>query len=132
MTAEQWRAVSGYRDHEVSNRGRVRTTAAGTGGGGISLIWLLLLVLAAFLVYKAQMANSIATAVVVALCTIPAVWALREAVAEWRFRRLYDRPAPRPVRVQPRALTRGPLAIEAGRPVVIDVDFEDVTRRMRR
>jgi hypothetical protein len=72
------------------------------------LVWLLLLLAAVVAAWKAEMVNSMATAVVLAVCTGPVGWLVRQVVAEFAFRRLYDRRPPvRGVRwgVSPRAVS---------------------------
>jgi hypothetical protein len=45
------------------------------------------------LAWKADVVSSMATAVVLALCTVPVGWIVRQLVGEVALRRLYDRPA---------------------------------------
>lgn len=139
MSAEVWTQVPGHNGrHEVSSEGRVRTTADVTGGSGVmSFVWLLLLLAVAVALYKADVVNTVANLVAVALCSIPAAWVLRWVVGELRLEaecRLYAAQDARQVRrvaaiIQPAITTRVPLAIEAARPVTPLV-IEAETRRM--
>jgi hypothetical protein len=58
------------------------------------LAWLLLLLAAGVLVWKADVVNSMATAVVLAVCIVPVGWGIRQLVGELALRRLYDRRLP--------------------------------------
>lgn len=134
--AEEWTPVPGHGGlHEKSDRGRVRTTAAGSLAKG-SLLWLILLLTAAVVwAYRDQIiavAHTVDVILTVAVCVPPVLavvgWLLVQLVGEWRLRRMYDRPAvpakamplAEPVRVAIEApkvalaiAYRPPLAIEA-------------------
>lgn len=122
MAEEVWRAVPGFSMHEQSNRGRVRTTANGTSGVSVgSFLWLLLLAAVAVAIYKADVVNTLANAVAVGLCVIPAAWIVFQLCGELRLSaecRRYTVADARRTRPAPLALTaRTPLAIEAVRTV---------------
>lgn len=133
MSTEQWHPIPGYVDAEVSSLGRVRTTATGTQSSPVTSLALLLLFLAVIAVYNAHVVNTVATVVTLALCAVPVSWLVFQCLSEIRFTwecRRYRHPVPaRPVARQ--AITRGPLAIEAARPVVpciIEAEAEGVER----
>ncbi len=132
MADESWRPIPGFGgQHEVSSTGRVRTTAQPSGSGA-SVVSLLLLAVVAVVLCKAQLVNSLATAVTLSLCAVPAVWVVQQLLAEAVFAarcRRYRKPVQTPS--PPRALPRGPLAIEAARPKVVMV-VEHEAGRMKR
>lgn len=128
MPPEQWSPVPGFDGRvEVSDRNRVRTTASGSSGSAAaSLVWLLLLLAAVVMVSNAHLVNTVANAVALALCSIPAGWLVAQVVGElrlgWECRRYaaLDARRPRPAAPTPLAITaRAPLAIEAAQPVPI-------------
>jgi hypothetical protein len=101
----------------------------------MSWAWLLLIVAAAVVVYKAELVNTIATAVTLAVCAIPAGWVLYQLLAEALFAaqcRRYTVVDARRTHPAPLALTsRVPLAIEAARPKVVVIERE-AQRKMER